>query len=93
MYKAIAFALAAAVASGAAAQSAAKPEPGDPKARVPALEYRSAFEGYQRYAEPEVSRWRETNDEVGRVGGHVGIHRQGGASKPPPKPPAHGEHK
>lgn len=93
MYKGIAFALAATVAGAAAAQSAAKLDPADPKARVPTVEHRSVFEGYRRYAEPEVSGWREANEEVGRVGGHVGMHRQGGATKPAPKPPAHGEHK
>jgi hypothetical protein len=93
MYKGIALALAATVAGAAAAQSAAKPDPADPKARVPSLEYRSAFTGYRSYAEPELAPWRAANDEVGRVGGHVGMHRQGGATKPAAKPPAHGEHK
>jgi hypothetical protein len=97
MYKGIAFALAAMVAGAAAAQSAAKPDPADPKARVPSVEYRSAFEGYRRYAEPEVTGWREMNQEVGRVGGHLGIVRgQGDAVKPGAKVPAeagHGGHK
>jgi hypothetical protein len=87
------FVLAAVAAGGVTAQQPQRPDPADPKTRVPGVEHRSAFEGYQRYAEPEVSGWRERNEEVGRVGGHVGMHRQGGASKPAPKPPAHGEHK
>jgi hypothetical protein len=94
MSKAVLFVPALVVAGVVAAQNAEPPNAHDPKAKVPPVEHRSAFEGYQRYSEPEVSRWRERNDEVGRVGGHVGMHRQqGGASKPAPKPPAHGEHK
>jgi hypothetical protein len=93
MHKAVLFVLAVAGAGAAAAQQPQRPNPADPKANVPALEHRSVFEGYRRYAEPEVSGWREMNDEVGRIGGHVGMHRQGGATKPAAKPPAHGEHK
>jgi hypothetical protein len=93
MYKEVFFVFGLAVAGATSAQQPQRTDPADPKARVPGVEYRSAFEGYQRYAEPEVSRWREMNDEAGRVGGHAGMHRQGGASKRAPKPPAHGEHK
>ena len=47
MYKQVLFALAAATAGSAAAQ--ARPDPADAKAKAPPLEYRSAFEGYQRH--------------------------------------------
>jgi hypothetical protein len=93
MHKAVLFVVAVAGAGAAAAQQPQRPNPADPKANVPAVEHRSVFEGYRRYAEPEVSGWREMNEEVGRIGGHVGMHRQGGATKPAAKPPAHGEHK
>ena len=36
------------------------------------LEYRSAFEGYRAYQEPEARSWRESNEEAGSLGGHVG---------------------
>jgi hypothetical protein len=94
MHKAVFFVVAAAMAGLAAAQQP-RPAPADPKAKVPAVEHRSAFESYRRHTEPEVSGWREMNDEVGRIGGHVGMHRQGTA-KPGAKPPAeagHGGHK
>jgi hypothetical protein len=95
MHKAVFFVVAAAAAGLAAAQQP-RPNPGDPKAPVPAIEHRSAFEGYRRYTEPEVSGWREMNEEVGRVGGHVGIVRgQRDAQKPGAKPsasPAQGGH-
>jgi hypothetical protein len=93
MHKEMLFALGAICAGAAAAQPPAKPAPADPQARVPAVEYRSAFENYQRYAEPEVSGWREKNEEARRIGGHAGMQRQGGSTKPQAKPPAHGEHK
>lgn len=31
--------------------------------------WRSAFDGYQPYAEPALTPWRESNDTVGRIGG------------------------
>ncbi len=33
------------------------------------LSYRSAFEGYRAYDEPQLSSWREANELVGRIGG------------------------
>ena len=53
----------------------------DPGARVPAPEYRSAFDGYQAFADQDLAPWREANDEVRSAGGHVGILK------------SHGEHK
>lgn len=54
---------------------AAAPAPADPSAPVPAAGYQSAFEGYRAYREEPLADWRHVNDEVGRVGGHVGIFR------------------
>lgn len=59
------------------ADSAAKPaapsgksaDASDPKAAVPPLIYRSAFQGYRPNAEAEVGNWKEANDRVGRIGG------------------------
>ncbi len=31
--------------------------------------FRSAFEGYQPYTEEKIVRWKEANDNVGRIGG------------------------
>jgi len=49
------------------------PHPGDPAAKVPALKYESAFTGYSPFREEKLVPWREVNDEVGKVRGHVGI--------------------
>ena len=68
--------------AGLAVAQGAKPfDPRDPKAKVPAVEFRSAFEGYRPYAEPELRDWRKSNEEVGAAGGHAG-HR------PAPESPA-----
>jgi hypothetical protein len=94
MHKALFFVIAATTAGPAAAQQP-RPDPGDPKTKVPAVEHRSAFESYRRHTEPEVSGWREMNDEVGRIGGHLGMHRQGTAkpaAKTPATPAAQGGH-
>ncbi|TAK88073.1 MAG: hypothetical protein EPO20_01160 [Betaproteobacteria bacterium] len=95
MQKRIFCALAMIVAGAAAAQNAPQANPRDPKAPVPPLEYRSAFADYRPYKEPEVAPWRDANEEVGRVGGHLGIVRgQQEAAKAGPKPPMHGmQHK
>jgi uncharacterized lipoprotein YmbA len=42
------------------------------QAKVPAVEYRSAFEGYRAFKGEELKDWRGANDEVGAAGGHGG---------------------
>ena len=56
---------------------AAEMKPSDPAATAPPVTYRSVFEGYKPFKEETVSNWRALNEEVGLVGGHVGI--MGGA--------------
>lgn len=86
MYKSIAFTLAASVAASAAAQGTARPDPADPKAAAPSRPaYESAFKDYRPHTDPEVGRWRESNEEMGRLKGHVG-HVPG--SVPPAASPA-----
>jgi hypothetical protein len=84
-------------AGTAVAQSDGRPDPRGPKVKVPPVEYRSAFEGYRPYAEPEPRDWRRSNEEVGAAGAHAGHRpRQGeGAqtSKPAPAHEGHGGHK
>jgi len=75
--------LAALAAGTATAQSGARPDPADPQARVTVAPYRSAFEGYRGLDEPKRIPWRDANQEVGRVGGHVGILREQAAREKP----------
>jgi len=90
MLNTICFLLAAMMAVSAAAQNAARPDPADPRANVPSRSYESALKDYRPYVDAEIARWRETNAEVGRLGGHVGhVPREAGATaKPGAKPDA-----
>lgn len=78
----------------ALAQTAATvPAPTDPAAVVPPVKYESAFKGYRPFGDEKLAPWREVNDEVARVGGHVGIvggaggHAAHRAVKPAPAAP------
>lgn len=67
------FALVALAGAGAAsAQDMRRADPADAGAAVPAFLYESAFAGYRAAVEGRAIPWREANDEVGRLGGHVG---------------------
>ena len=46
--------------------------PGNPEVKRPPVEYRSAFDSYQKFAEQEPLDWRKANEEVGAAGGHRG---------------------
>jgi hypothetical protein len=99
MLKRSAIALAAFAASSAGAQAPARPDPADPKAGGAARPaYESAFKGYRPYVDPEIARWRDSNEQAGRLGGHMGHipSAPAGAGKSEAKPqPAstHGGHK
>lgn len=90
MNKTVLIALAAA-AGAAAAQDAVRPDPRDASAKVPPAAYRSAFEGYRTFADPEAGDWRKANEEVGAAGGHAGLRPGQGpgqaTSKPQPGKP------
>ena len=73
--------LAALAAGTASAQSGTRPDPADPNARVPETAYRSAFDGFRNHELSKQTPWRDANQEVGRVGGHVGILREQAARK------------
>jgi hypothetical protein len=74
------------LAGTAVAQSDGRPDPMDPRAKVPPVEFRSAFEGYRPYAEPELRDWRNSNEEVGAAGGHAGHRPHQGAGTQTSKP-------
>ena len=98
MLKTACFLLAGILAGNAAAQSPARPDAADPKATAPLRSYESAFKDYRPYVDPDFAPWRDTNAEVGRLGGHVGhVPRETGATVKPGAKPAvpmgHGAHK
>lgn len=80
------------VLAGPAVSQDYRPGPLDPKAKVPPVEYRSAFEGYRPFAEQDLANWRRSNDEVGAAGGHAGLLRGQvpGVPTTKPQPGAHG---
>jgi hypothetical protein len=53
------------LAGVAVAQSEDRPNPVDPRAKVPPVEFRSAFEGYRPFVEQELRDWRKSNEEAG----------------------------
>lgn len=56
--------------SGFAAAQIPSPASATPEStKTSSLTYRSAFEGYQSYAEEKISNWKVTNDTVERIGG------------------------
>jgi len=65
-------------------------QPSRRDARAPEPKYESVFRSYVPYRETQPAPWREVNDEVGRIGGHVGMFRAHGASKPEPLKPQAG---
>lgn len=67
-----------ALAAGAVKAGEAEPSPLDPKAKAPAVHFRSALEGYRPFGEQAPAEWRKANEEVrqaaqkpaARPGGH-----------------------
>ena len=84
--------------SAALAQTAARPDPADPRLSGPAPATESAFAGYRGFRDEPLADWRAVNDEMRALGGHAGHIRDGGVpadrAAPPagdraaPKPPA-----
>ena len=66
------------------AANAARPDPLDPKASVPALRYESSFAQYRRLGDEKPVSWRDANDTVTRIGGWRVYARE--AQRPDPAP-------
>lgn len=77
MKRTMLFALSALAAGAAVAQGESRPDPAAPQSAAPPLKYESAFEGFRPFQEQEVASWREANEEVARVGGHMGVLKSG----------------
>lgn len=74
------------VALTAAAQPATRSaaDPLDPKAQVPQVSYRSAFDGYKGFSDTKLLSWREANDTVARIGGWRVYAREAQPAEPQP---------
>jgi hypothetical protein len=87
--------LAAAAGGAAFAQRGDANDPRAPETKPPPVIYRSAFEEYRPYREPEIASWRAVNEEVARVGGHIGAMKnveKRETSQAEEKPTAGGHH-
>ena len=96
MHRSIFIALAALAAGRAAAEELRRPDPVEPRAEVPAVEYRSAFAGYRPFAEEKVAPWRDSNEAVKDGEEHASHAATPPAPAEPAKPPAidkHGGHR
>ena len=78
--------LATLTAQAQPAAKAARPDPLDPKASVPALSYESSFSQYRRMGDEKPVSWRDANDTVARIGGWRVYARE--AQQPDPAPAA-----
>jgi hypothetical protein len=74
------------LAQGKSGTDASRADPADPSVRVPPLVFQPSFAAYQVFSEQEVKDWRESNDNVGRIGGWRAYAQEG--RKPEAKPPA-----
>ena len=72
MTKRLLFLLSAAIAGTGCAQRVAGPGPTMPAGKAPALEYLSAFEGYQAFTDDKLVPWREANETVKEGADHRG---------------------
>jgi hypothetical protein len=80
------------VASAASAQTdrAAKPDPLDPHASVPAVRHESSLSGFRRLTDQKPVPWREANETVGRIGGWRTYAREAREPAPSESTPAAG---
>ena len=56
-------------AQAVSAVSATRADPADAGAPAARTVHQSSFAGYRGFAEQEIADWRESNDNVGRIGG------------------------
>ena len=47
-----------------ASQNPSRPDVTDSRVQVPAIEFRTAFDGYRPFAEEEPKDWRKANEDV-----------------------------
>ncbi len=89
-FHSMAFAALASLPAAAIAQEKThQTDPANPLAAVPAAVYESAISNYRPFSAPKESPakgWRAVNDEMGRLGGHMGQLKDAPAQKEPAPP-------
>lgn len=76
------------VTQGSAVTAGTRAEPADAGARVLPLVRPSSFAGYRAFSDQEVKDWRESNDNVGRIGGWRVYAKESAPPKPVENAPA-----
>ena len=84
----VALMLAALTAQARPADKAARPDPLDAQASVPALSYESSFARYRLLGDEKPVSWRDANDTVTRIGGWRVYAREAQQADPAPAAPA-----
>lgn len=67
--------------------AAQMPAPATALPQAAPIAFRSAFEGYQPYTDEKIAPWKESNDNVGRIGGWREYARQAAQATPGPQTP------
>lgn len=78
----LSIAAAAPLAWAQPASNGANSDPQDAKASVPPVVYKSSLSTYRVLSDEKVTSWKETNDNVGRIGGWRAYARE--AQQPEP---------
>jgi hypothetical protein len=72
---------------------AARADPLDPRAPVPALTYQSPLAGYRALGDNKAVPWKDANETVNRIGGWKAYAREAQQSDAPGPAPGQGGHK
>ena len=76
-----------------ASERAARADPLDPRAPVPALTYQSPLAGYRALGDNKAVPWKDANETVNRIGGWKAYAREAQQSDAPGPAPGQGGHK
>ena len=83
---ALALTVAATAQAGHEAPTAGRASPLDATADTPAVTYESAFERYRPHADQKLRAWKDSNDNVGRIGGWRSYAREAAQGEPAAAP-------
>ncbi len=86
MLPAVALIVAATAQAGQLAPTAGRASPLDARADVPAVTYESAFARYRPHADEKLRPWKDSNDNVGRIGGWRSYAREAAQEEPAAAP-------
>lgn len=86
MLPALALTVAATAHAGHEVPTPGRSSPLDARADVPAVTYESAFARYRPLADEKLRSWKDSNDNVGRIGGWRSYSREAAQEAPAAAP-------